>query len=106
MYSWLQSLPSFVHVSWFVPASGSEAEWTAALDAQHRAHVQWDVLCLRDRLTIAVEERGGAVVSLLDVRGVGRADERDAHLFGDHQEVCADDVDGDRLQLACPISFR
>ena len=41
----------------------------------HRAEVHGDVLGLHDHLAVGVEQRGGGVAALLDVRGVRRADQ-------------------------------
>src|SRR5450755_1368462 len=46
----------------------------------HGAEVHGDVLGLHDHLTVRVEQGGGGVPSLLDIRGVGGADQHDPHL--------------------------
>src|SRR2546430_17411104 len=55
-----------------------------------------NVLGLRDHATALVEERGGAIAPLLDVRGECRADEHGAHLFGHRAQEAADDLELDR----------
>ncbi len=53
--------------------------------AEHGAEVHRDVLGLGDDLPALVEDRRGAVPALLDVAGVGGADQRGAHLFRDRE---------------------
>ena len=62
----------------------------------HRAEMHGNVLGLRDHATALVEERGGAIAPLLDVRGERRADEHCAHLFGHRAQEAADDLELDR----------
>ena len=46
----------------------------------HRAEVHGDVLGLHDHLALGVEQGGGGVAALLDVRRVRRAHQHRAHL--------------------------
>lgn len=46
-----------------------------------------------------VEDRRRAVAPLLDIRGVGRADEGDAHLLRHREERGADDLEGDAVHV-------
>ena len=61
----------------------------------HRAEVDRDVLGLGDHPAPRVEQRGGAVPPLLDVRGERGADEDGAHLVGDRAERGAYDLELD-----------
>ena len=67
---------------------------------RHRAEVHRDVLGLHDHLAGRVEQRGGGVPALLDVRGVGRADQHDAHLFAGCAQRAGDDLELDRVECA------
>ena len=53
-----------------------------------------------------VEDRRGAVAPLLDIGGVGRADQRGAHLLGDGEERGADDLEGDAVWSAPVAAHR
>ena len=66
----------------------------------HRAEVHGDVLGLHDHLAGGVEEGGRAVAALLDVRAVGRAHERGAHLLAGGAQRAGGDLQGDRVHGA------
>jgi hypothetical protein len=54
----------------------------------HRAQVHRHVGCVRNQLSLRVEDRAGKVEALLDVYRAGRLLEHDAHLLGDMHEEC------------------
>src|SRR5664280_1692324 len=65
---------------------------------RHRTEMDGDVFGLRDHPARAVEERRRAVPALLDVRGVGAADQHRTHLLGDAREAASEDRQGDRVE--------
>jgi hypothetical protein len=64
---------------------------------RHRAEVHGDVLGLHDHLPVGVEQRGGGVAALLDVRRVRGVDQHDAHLLTGGAQRAADDLQFDRV---------
>ena len=73
-------------------------------DAQQRAEVHRDVLGLGDDLAVGVEDRGRAVLALLDVGGIGGLDQRGAHLFRDGEEGRADHLERHAVHAGLPCS--
>ena len=65
---------------------------------RHRAEVDRDVLGLHDHLAVRVEQRGRAVVALLDVRRVRAADQDRAHLLARGAQRAGGDLQGDRVE--------
>ena len=68
----------------------------------HRAEVDGDVLGLHDQLAGGVEEGGRAVVALLDVRRIRRADQRRSHLVAGRAQAADHHLQGDRVERAHP----
>ena len=64
----------------------------------HRAEVDGDVLGLGDHRALGVEQRGRAVAALLDVGGVGAADQHRARLLGDARQRAGEDREGDGIE--------
>src|ERR1700691_2317520 len=56
-----------------------------------------NMFCLTQRVAGEVEQRRRAIAALLDVRGVGRADQRLAHFLDDRGQRTANDLDGNRI---------
>ena len=73
---------------------------------RHGAEMHRDVLRLRDHPAVGVEERRGAVATLLDVRREGTSDEDRAHLLRDGAQHRADhlqlDVHAARSSTSVP----
>jgi hypothetical protein len=63
----------------------------------HGPEMDRDVLGLRDHLPVGVEQGGRAVAPLLDVGGVGAADQHGAHLLGDPRQGAGEDRQGDGI---------
>ena len=59
---------------------------------RHRAEVHRDVLGLHDHLALGVEEGGGGVAALLDVRRVRRAHQHGAHLVTGRAQAVVDAI--------------
>src|SRR4051794_5214361 len=76
----------------------------------HRAQMDWNVLGLHDQLAAWVEQGGGAIASLGDVGGVGRADQDCSHLVAGgpqragHQLKCNGIEVHDRSAVIVPPS--
>ena len=66
----------------------------------HRAEVDGDVLGLHHQLAAGVEERGRAVVALLDVGRVGGADQGRAHLLAGGAQAADHHLQRDRVEAA------
>ncbi len=71
------------------------------LDQPHqRTEVDRDVLGLRQRSTLGVEDDRRAIAALFDVGRIGCADQGRTHLFDERSERGPDDFDGDRIERA------
>jgi hypothetical protein len=64
----------------------------------HRAEVDGDVLGLGDHRALGVEQRGRAVAALLDVGGVGAADQHRAGLLGDARQRAGEHAQRDGIK--------
>ena len=69
----------------------------------HRAEVDGDVLGLHHQLAGGVEQRGRAVVALLDVGRVSGADQRRAHLVAGGSQPADQHLQRDRVEPAHPV---
>lgn len=47
-------------------------------NSQQGAKVHGDMFCLRHHVSVRIKHRGGNIAALLDVGGIGTADDRDA----------------------------
>src|SRR5512132_3368271 len=63
-----------------------------------------DVLGLGDDLAVGVEDRGRAVLTLLDVGGIGGLHQRGAHLLRDGEEGRADHLERHAVHPGLPCS--
>ena len=67
-------------------------------DADEAAEMDRNVLGLAKRLALDIEQCGRAVAPLLDVGGIGRADQRLAGFLHDRRQRRTDHLDGDRIE--------
>src|SRR5262249_5541620 len=70
---------------------------------EERAQVQRNMLGLGNHLALPLEDRRRAVPALLDVARIGRANQRNTHLFGDGHEGGTQDFESDAIHHAASI---
>ena len=87
------------HVA-FGQVLAAEAAQDEVDGADHRAEVDRHVVRLRDHLAARVEDRGRAVLALLDVGRVGGADQHRAHLLGGRERVAGHHLGGYRVNAS------
>src|SRR3569833_2782362 len=68
--------------------------------------MHWNVLRLAQGLSVQVEQGGGTVAPLLDVGGVGCANQRLAHFLRDRGQRAANNFDGDWIDHAAARNRR
>ena len=67
---------------------------------RHRAHMDRDMLRLRNQPAVAIADGGGEVARRVENLRIGGAQHRLAHLLDDGRQPVADHGDGDRVEIA------